>query len=84
MAYPILMDESGAVGHLYGAKTTPHMYIVGKDGLLLYEGAIDDNRDVAKLGEVNYVAAALTAIVAGEQVAESETRPYGCSVKYAK
>jgi peroxiredoxin len=83
MAYPILIDESGAVGRLYGAKTTPHMYIVGTDGKLLYEGAIDDNRDVATLGEVNYVAEALAAITAGKPVAESETRPYGCSVKYA-
>lgn len=84
MPYPILIDEAGAVGRLYGAKTTPHMFIVGKDGRLLYAGAIDNDNDVAKLGDVNYVEKALTAITAGEPVAETETRPYGCSVKYGE
>jgi peroxiredoxin len=83
MAYPILIDESGAVGRAYGAKTTPHMFVVGKDGTLFYAGAIDNDNDVTELGDVNYVAAALTAITAGKPVAQSETKPYGCSVKYS-
>jgi len=84
MVYPVLIDEDGKVGRMYGAKTTPHMYVIDAEGILLYEGAIDDNRDVYKLGETNYVGVALTAILAGEDVADAETRPYGCSVKYAK
>ncbi|MEO0483307.1 MAG: thioredoxin family protein [Planctomycetota bacterium] len=82
IAYPILIDESGDVGRMYGAKTTPHMYVINGDGVLAYAGAIDDNPSPRQAGEVNYVRAALTSILAGETVEISETRPYGCSVKY--
>ncbi len=82
-----LLDPSGAIGHLYGAKTTPHMYVINPKGRLVYEGAIDDKstadaKDIA--GATNWVQAALTEVAAGKQVATPVTRPYGCSVKYAK
>ena len=77
MPYPILMDSDGRVGHLYGAKTTPHMFVIDK-GKLVYMGAIDDRY------ERNYVADALTAVRAGKEVPLAETKPFGCSVKYKK
>lgn len=83
--YPILNDETGKTGKAYGAKTTPHMYIVGKDGKIAYMGAIDNNRkgDVKEGEVVNYVRQALDQIIKGETVTEPSTKPYGCSVKYA-
>lgn len=81
VSYPILLDPTGDVGRAYSAKTTPHMYIV-KGGKILYQGAIDDApRGRAK---VNYVEKALDEILAGKPVSEPMTKPYGCSVKYAK
>jgi peroxiredoxin len=81
----ILVDQSGEVGHLYGAVTTPHMYVIDAGGKLVYIGAIDDDPRGNK-GEaaVNYVALALDEVVAGKAVATAETKPYGCSVKYKK
>jgi peroxiredoxin len=81
----VILDETSAIGRLYGAKTTPHMYIVDKTGQLVYMGGIDnipskDEDDIA--GAKNYVRAALDNIAAGKPVADSITRPYGCSVKY--
>jgi len=80
----ILIDESGSVGKEYAAKTTPHMYVISPDGTLIYQGAIDDsprgNVDEAN----NYVSNALDQAMAGEEVSDPTTRPYGCSVKYAK
>lgn len=82
----VLMDPEGHVGKLYGARTTPHMYIVDPEGVLVYKGGIDDKPstrrsdiDTAK----NYVRVALTEAKAGKPVSEPVTRPYGCSVKYA-
>lgn len=85
LPYTILVDQSGEIGHLYGAVTTPHMYIIDAGGTLVYIGAIDDDPRGNK-GEsaVNYVAAALDEVVAGQAVATAETKPYGCSVKYKK
>jgi peroxiredoxin len=80
---PILLDESGKVGKMYNAKNTPAMAIVHADGTLAYWGAIDDDRGGRKAGKTNYVDLALTALVNGESVAKAETKPYGCSVKYA-
>jgi peroxiredoxin len=78
-------DSSGAVGHLYDMKTTPDMYVINKDGVLVYEGAIDNQpdpfHDPSKAQ--NYVSAAIDALLAGKSVTVSETKPYGCSVKYA-
>jgi len=84
-ASAILIDEDGSVGKAYGAKTTPHMYVIDADGELVYQGAIDDKRstnpdDIAS--STNYVSAALDSVLAGESVEVSTTTPYGCSVKY--
>jgi peroxiredoxin len=76
LAYPILHDSDGKVGHSYGAKTTPHMFVIDKNGNLAYDGAIDNK------GETNYVAAAIDSLLAGKPVEQSKTTPYGCTVKY--
>jgi peroxiredoxin len=88
MTHPILLDESGTVGHLYGATNTPNMFVVDPKGVLVYAGAIDNSPD----GEgdsptdgklVNYVEQALADLAAGRPVTAPKTRPYGCSVKFA-
>jgi peroxiredoxin len=84
MDYPILLDDTGATGKAYGAKTTPHMFIIGKDGKLVYKGGLDNNSSADKLGDKNYVKTALDEIIAGKKVTEAETRSYGCPVKYSK
>lgn len=81
----VILDENGDIGRLYGARTTPHMYIVSADGRLAYMGGIDSiasssPADIDKATQ--YVPAALAAVMAGKPVAQSVTRPYGCSVKY--
>jgi hypothetical protein len=78
-------DHDGKVGHLYSAKTTPDMYVINADGILVYDGAIDsirsaDTADIPKA--TNYVKAALDAIKSGQPVPTPVSRPYGCSVKY--
>jgi peroxiredoxin len=81
----VLLDESGTVGQAYGAKTTPHMYVIGADGTLLYQGAIDDDPSFKQDGIAtarNYVRRALDEVLAGKAVSEAATTPYGCSVKY--
>jgi peroxiredoxin len=84
-ATALLLDSDGKVGKQYGAKTTPHMYVIDPKGTLIYQGAIDDNpsadqEDVATAK--NYVKAALDADMAGQPVAYPTTKSYGCSVKY--
>jgi peroxiredoxin len=80
-----LIDKDGKVGRLYGARTTPHMYIVDPQGKLIYAGAIDDKRwasaDETKSAR-NHVRAALGESMAGKPVSVAATSPYGCSVKY--
>ena len=81
-----LLDPNGAIGHEYGAKTTPHMFVIGPSGKLIYDGAIDDHpsTDTSDIpASKNYVSAALTQAMAGQPVATAYTRPYGCSVKYS-
>lgn len=81
----VLLDESGDVGRLYAARTTPHMYVINPAGDLVYQGAIDSNRSANPdtiPGATNYVTAALSAVAAGTVPAQAETQPYGCSVKY--
>lgn len=82
--YPVLYDSTGEVGKAYGAKTTPHMYVIDEEGTLLYDGAIDDDPLARnRPGErTNYVADALDALEAGRAVEPATTKPYGCSVKY--
>ncbi|MGF1635337.1 MAG: thioredoxin family protein [Phycisphaerae bacterium] len=82
---PLLDDAAGNVGKAYGAKTTPHMYVIDAEGNLVYAGAIDsissaNAEDVAKAD--NHVAKALDELLAGQSVSTPETKPYGCSVKY--
>jgi peroxiredoxin len=84
---PILRDESGALGRAYGATNTPHLYVIDKNGVLVYAGAIDNSPDGE--GEsptdgtlINYVDAALADLAAGKAVRTARTKAYGCSVKY--
>jgi peroxiredoxin len=84
ISYPVLNDSSGTVGHEYGATNTPDMYIIGKTGTLLYEGAIDNDPSGNRTtGKLNYVNLALSEIQAGKAVSIPKTKPYGCTVKYA-
>lgn len=79
-----LDDSEGSVGKIYGAKTTPHMFVVDSKGVLRYEGAIDDDPNGRNDERTNYVVSALRAIVAGETVTPEKTRSYGCAVKYKR
>jgi peroxiredoxin len=82
----ILLDHDGTVGRAYGARTTPHMFVIDKKGTLVYEGGIDDkpSTDIADLATAtNYVQAALEEVSAGRPVSTPTSEPYGCSVKYA-
>lgn len=84
-ATAILLDGEGTVGKLYGAKTTPHMYVINPEGTLIYQGAIDNNpsadaKDIP--GAKNYIKAALDEAMAGKPVTTGQTKPYGCGVKY--
>jgi peroxiredoxin len=81
-----LLDPNGEVGHLYDAKTTPHMIIINPQGMVIYDGAIDDHAtsDASDIPtSKNYVSLALGEALAGRPVSDPATRPYGCSVKYA-
>ena len=81
-----LLDPRGAIGHLYEAKTTPHMFVIDPAGKVIYQGAIDDkpSPDPDTLaGAHNYVSAALEQAMSGKPVTTPVTRSYGCSVKYA-
>lgn len=81
-----ILDPSGEIGHLYDARTTPHMFVIDEAGKLAYAGAIDSNSspnpETIK-GATNHVLAALDDLEAGRPVAVSSTQPYGCGVKYA-
>lgn len=84
LPYPILDDRAGVVGRMYGARTTPHMFIVDRSGTLVYAGGLDDDPRGEKSPPAGYVRQALDALLAGKTVAVAETKPYGCSVKYAE
>lgn len=80
-----ILDETGTIGKLYDAKTTPHMYIIDAKGTLVYAGAIDSNSSPNPAtieGSENYVLAAVNELIAGNTVTTAQTKPYGCSVKY--
>jgi peroxiredoxin len=82
-----LLDNDGKVGQTYGAKNTPHMFVINPDGKLIYEGAIDNKptpnpSDIAT--STNYVKVALDESMSGKPVTNANTRPYGCSVKYGR
>lgn len=82
LSWPILQDASGTVGRTYGAKTTPHMYVIDEKGVLRYAGAIDDDPRGRNEKPVNHVKTTVDAILGGKPVPASTTTPYGCSVKY--
>jgi peroxiredoxin len=82
-----LLDASGDLGHLYDAKTTPQIVIINRQGVMIYDGAIDDHAtpDASDIpNSKNYVHEALASAMAGKPLTMSATRPYGCSVKYAE
>lgn len=89
LEHPILRDVDGKVGKAYGATNTPHMFVIDKDGTVVYAGAIDNSPDGERKSPqggdtvINYVDAALEALAAGKPVATPSTKAYGCSVKYA-
>lgn len=82
---PWLMDEDGAVGRAFGAVRTPEMFVINPEGVIVYHGAIDSipsaNSDDIERAD-NFVVAALTAAMAGEEIERAQTRPYGCTIKY--
>ncbi|HVS53339.1 MAG TPA: redoxin domain-containing protein [Opitutaceae bacterium] len=79
-------DLTGKIGHLYHATNTPHMFVINKDGTLVYQGAIDSGNgsgnDIAT--STNYVKAALASLKSGQPIAKPATKAYGCSVKYGQ
>ena len=84
----VLLDPTGKAGMLYSAKTTPHMYVINEEGLLKYQGAIDDAggrgfmfKDLLEAN--NYVKTAIKELNQGKKISNPVTKPYGCSVKYA-
>jgi formylmethanofuran dehydrogenase subunit A len=82
----VLLDHDGKVGKAYGAKTTPHMFVIDAKGTIVYAGGIDDkpSTDQADIATAkNYVSAALAEVLAGKAVTTATSQPYGCSVKYA-
>lgn len=84
-ATAVLLDESGVMGKAYGAKTTPHMFVINPEGVVVYAGAIDDNDSADPkviAGSKNYVTATLDAGLAGKKIEMASSRAYGCAVKY--
>jgi peroxiredoxin len=84
-ASAVLIDEPGNVGRKYDARTTPHMFVINKEGILMYDGAIDDKPTANPAdieGARNYLVEAVEAVMNGQEVKTATTRPYGCSVKY--
>jgi peroxiredoxin len=82
----VLLDPQGTVGRMYDARVTPHMYVIDRQGVLVYAGAIDDRPTTRKSdvpGAQNYVRAALEAVMAGQPIKTPVTRAYGCTVKYS-
>jgi hypothetical protein len=81
-----LLDPNGEIGHLYDAKTSPQMVVINPEGIVIYDGAIDD-KPTTDLSDIpaatNYVSLALEQAMTGKQVGMPSTRPYGCSVKYS-
>ena len=81
----LLLDQDGKVGQAYGAKNTPHMFVINPEGKMIYEGAIDSKASPNPAdipSSTNYVKVALDESMAGKPVSNANTKPYGCSVKY--
>lgn len=84
LQYPVLDDKDGKIGRLYGASTTPNMFIIDASGQIAYHGAIDDNPSGNKTGITNYVKIALNELIDGDDISIPTVKTYGCSVKYAE
>ncbi len=83
LEHPILLDPDGSVGKVYGARTTPHMYVIDPTGVLQYEGAVDNQPMRQATGDrISYLEQAVRDVVAGKKAGTPRTRPYGCSVQY--
>lgn len=82
LSFPTLQDADGKVGKLYGAKKTPHMFVIDPKGEVIYQGAIDDDSTNEKKQKTNYVEQALNQSISNTKIDPSETTAYGCSVKY--
>jgi hypothetical protein len=81
----LALDKDGKVGQAYGARTTPHMFVIDPSGTVIYAGGIDDKATFSPAdvrNAKNFVAAALDESMAGKPVSTPSSRPYGCSVKY--
>jgi hypothetical protein len=82
---PMLMDYDGEVGHLYGAKTTPHVFIIDKEGVLVYQGAMSNDPRGKKGKEADtHIVRVVEQLENGEKVKPNYIKPWGCSVKYAR
>lgn len=81
-----ILDTTGDIGKAYAAKTTPHMYVIDAEGVLRYQGAIDDDSDADADPKKshNHLSQAVSELLAGKDISTKETKPYGCSIKYAK
>ncbi|MCP4005487.1 MAG: redoxin domain-containing protein [bacterium] len=82
--YPTLQDNDGTLGRLFGARTTPHMFVIGPKGLLRYAGAIDNDPRGRVESPRNYVDEGISSLLAGSTPDPGSTQPYGCSVKYER
>ncbi len=80
LLFPILRDRGNAVADLYDALTTPHVFLIDRDGVLRYRGAVDDRTFRKRVPERNYLEEALAAVLAGRPVPWPETEPYGCTI----
>lgn len=84
LEYPYLLDADGKVGHMFGAKKTPQMFVIGQNGVLAYSGAIDNDPQGKEQNKRNYVEEAITSLIDGSTVAMPKTKPYGCKVNFKK
>lgn len=84
--YPVLMDNDGSLGKSFGAKTTPHVFVIGRDGKIIYSGGVDNDPagEMISADREQYLAVALKAAVEGTKPSITEAKPYGCSVKYSE
>jgi len=81
-ATDIVLDETSAIGRMFAAKTTPHMIVIGKNGEIVYDGAIDSNRSGRDAEVKEHTAEGIEAAMAGRAAPVARTQPYGCGVKY--
>jgi alkyl hydroperoxide reductase subunit AhpC len=81
--FPMLKDDNNSVADMLGATRTPEVYVIDKNGIILYHGSIDDNRDAAKVS-TNHLRNALDEIIAGKEVSVKNTKFFGCTIKRAE